>query len=221
MRMDIEQIQRLFSLLTCGCLLGFCLVATRAAFAENIVNTGYILHIQMTPAVCSLDSARKKQRKCLEGYALTVAGLMPETLHNRCETNTSAILSPLQAKVVARILPDEAERIQLWKSIGGCVPMSAAQYFRTIVNYAQELKIPTVMNDPSSHLMSKAALIQQISRLNPRLPIDGMVLTCQSNHKATLLTHVSICYKNNGDYKSCTTKLVSNCPSNLTIQGIY
>ncbi|MFT4021720.1 MAG: ribonuclease I, partial [Acinetobacter sp.] len=156
-----------------------------------------------------------------EGYALTVGGLYPEMMHNGCQTGTLASLPPLQAKVVARVIPDEYARVQLWRSVGGCLNMSATQYFRTIINYAQALKIPSVLTDTSSHTIQKTSLLRQFLNLNPRLPADGMVLTCQSNRHTVLLTHVSVCYQSNGDYKSCGTRVVSNCPATFTIQGTY
>ena len=184
-------------------------------------NHGLILHVQMTPAVCTLDPNRKKQRKCLEGYALTVAGLVPEGHYTGCETSSSAILPPLQAKVVARVIPDEASRLQLWRSVGGCMSMPAVQYFRTIINYAQRLKIPAVLTDASSHTMQRQTLLAQFLKLNTGLPADGIEFFCQKNQNTTLLTHVSVCYNNSGAYKACAGQDISNCPKNFTIQGTY
>ncbi len=79
---------------------------------------GYVMQVQLTPAVCALDSSKQKQRKCLEGYSLTISGLLPETTERNCTTNSSASLTPLQAKVVARVMPEENARIQLWRSVG-------------------------------------------------------------------------------------------------------
>ncbi|SDB97266.1 ribonuclease T2 family protein [Acinetobacter boissieri] len=195
--------------------------ATPVFASKSNVNTGYILHIQMTPAICALDINQKKQRKCLEGYSLTIASLIPETFDNNCATDSSANLPPLQAKVVARVIPDEAYRVQLWRTIGGCTQMTASQYFRTIINYAQNLKIPMVLTDTSSNNVQKIALEGQFFALNKGLPERSVVLNCQKEGRTAYLTHVSICYKNNGQFKSCPTSMVSNCPNNIMIQGTY
>ncbi|WP_328705925.1 ribonuclease I [Acinetobacter baretiae] len=197
-------------------------MTTSPAFAsKNTANAGYILHIQMTPAICALDPNQKKQRKCLEGYSLTIASLIPDTLDNNCVTDSSANLPPLQAKVVARVIPDEAYRVQLWRTIGGCTQMTASQYFRTIINYAQNLKIPTALTDTSSNNVQKTALEGQFFALNKGLPERGVVFSCQKEGKVAYLTHVSICYKNNGQFKACPTTMVSNCPNNMVVQGTY
>ncbi len=47
-------------------------------YAEPVNLQGYVMHVQMTPAACALDPSKQKQRKCLEGYSLTITGLMPK-----------------------------------------------------------------------------------------------------------------------------------------------
>lgn len=184
-------------------------------------NLGYVLHIQMTPAVCALDENANKQRKCLEGYSLTVASLVPEVMQTDCFTNTSANLSPVQSKVVARLIPDDGYRMQLWRTVGGCMPMNASQYFRTMTTFAQNLKIPTLLTDAVSHNVSYSTLQEHFMKLNSGLPANAIQFNCQRQGRKTLLTHTSVCYKTNGQFKACPTHLVSNCPANFNIQGTY
>ena len=190
-------------------------------YAESPRLQGYVMQIQMTPAVCALDSSRQKQRKCLEGYSLTITGLLPETSHSSCETTSAPTLSPLQAKVVARIMPDENARAQLWRSIGGCIPMSASQYFRMIINYAERLKIPADLTSGINKEIQKNNLQQQFVRLNPSLPANGVRLSCESSRSEQILTEVQVCYQVNGTYKQCSSHVVSNCPNEFTIKGSY
>ena len=190
-------------------------------YADTPRLQGYVMQIQMTPAVCALDSSRQKQRKCLEGYSLTITGLLPETAHPNCETSSSAILPPLQAKVVARVMPDENARAQLWRSIGGCVPMSASQYFRMIINYAERLKIPSDLTNGSNKEIERSNLQQQFTRLNPSLPANGIRFSCQSSRSDSILTEIQVCYQVNGTYKQCASHVVANCPSQLSIKGSY
>lgn len=183
---------------------------------------GYVMHVQMTPAACAFDSSRQKQRKCLEGYSLTIASLLPEVPLNRdCSTKTSARLSPLQAKVVARVMPDENARVQLWQDVGGCMPMNASQYFRTIINFAERLKIPADLTSPNTIEVQKESLRQQFTKLNPSLPPNGIRFTCQSSKFNSVLTEIRVCYQKNGQYKQCASHIVTGCPSEFTIKGSY
>lgn len=181
---------------------------------------GYVMQVQMTPAVCALDS-NKKQRKCTEGYSLTVSGLLPEINRSSCMTDTSALLSPLQSKVVARVMPEDNARIQLWRNIGGCVPMNASQYFRMIINLADKLKIPADLTGSESKKVQYEALKAQFLRLNPTMSSNSIRFTCQSSRNTILLTKLQICYQSNGQYKACPAQLLSNCPSSFSIKGAY
>ena len=82
--------------LVCYFAFSFC-SPLYAADSQDIA--GYVMHVQMTPAACAFDSSRQKQRKCLEGYSLTIASLLPEVPVGRdCDTKTSAKLTPLQER---------------------------------------------------------------------------------------------------------------------------
>lgn len=182
---------------------------------------GYVMQVQLTPAVCALDSTKQKQRKCLEGYSLTITGLLPETTERNCSTNSSASLSPLQAKVVARVMPEENARVQLWRSVGGCVPMNAAKYFRTVINFADKLKVPAELTSSENKNVQQNTLKSQFVKLNPGMQSESIRFTCQSAGSNPVLTEVQVCYRVNGQYKKCSSHIVSNCPNSFSIKGTY
>ncbi|GAA5556854.1 hypothetical protein Asch01_01563 [Acinetobacter schindleri] len=200
--------------------LSACIVAG-GSFPALAAPTGYIMDVQMVPALCSLYPELAKKRKCLEGYSLNISGLFPETSQQDCSTQTSSALPPLQAKVVARVMPDEASRARLWQSIGGCIPMSASQYFRTIINYADRLKVPQELTDQENMVMSMNTLRTKFLKINPQLPASGIRFNCQTNRSVSLLTAVKVCYRSNGQYKQCPSSVVNTCPQNITIKGTY
>lgn len=209
-----------FSCLQCLSLASTALLSAYAYGGGSDLR-GYIMHVQMTPAVCEFDASSKKQRKCLEGYSLTISSLIPETEDQDCSTRSSATLSPLQAKVVARVMPDENARVQLWKTVGGCVPMNASQYFRTIINYAERLKIPLGLTSANDVEIRQNELRQQFIKLNPALPTSGIHFSCRNSRAESVLTEVQVCYAVNGRYKNCSSEVVTNCGSEMTIRGTY
>ena len=183
--------------------------------------SGYVMHIQMVPAICMKDPQKSKRRKCLEGYSLNVVGLYPETKRRNCRTETSAVLAPLQSKVVARVMPDESARVDLWHSIGGCVDMSASKYFRTITNYADRLKVPTELLAQQTHTVASSSIRQNFVRLNQGLPLQSVHLECEHYKAKPYLTGLKVCYDANGRYRACGSEIQSNCPTRVTIQGSY
>ena len=211
-----NKIKRLALLLAGG---GGCLVSAAASAAPAV--HGYVMNVQLVPAVCSLDPQKHKKRKCLEGYSLNITGLYPETGQQDCLSSSSAKLPPIQAKVVARVMPDESARNALWHEIGGCVPMNSSQYFRTIINYAEKLKIPEELTSQETQVMQSATLRSKILRLNSGLPAQGVQLGCQLSYAGSILTNIKICYKSNGQYKTCSNSVISNCPASFTIKGSF
>lgn len=201
------------------CCSGFFLFNSQLLAAPQL--QGYVMQVQMTPAVCALEPSKQKQRKCLEGYSLTITGLLPEATERSCSTNSSANLSPLQAKVVARVMPEENARIQLWRSIGACVPMSASQYFRTVINLADRLKVPADLTSPENKNVQYNILKNQFVKLNPGMNNNSIRFTCQNSQNDPVLTEIQICYRVNGQYKQCSNHIVSNCPSSFSIKGTY
>lgn len=192
------------------------------AFAAETQLQGYVMQIQMTPAVCSMDQRSAKQRKCMEGYSLTIAGLLPEVRPGTdCRTSSSASLSPIQTKVIAKVMPDEQGRSQLWREVGGCVPMNASQYFRTVISYAEKLKVPSDLTGYENKVIDKAKLRAQFLRLNPSLPSQGIRFSCQNRQEPAVLTEVKVCYHVNGTYKQCSSRVVTSCPNEILIKSSY
>lgn len=185
--------------------------------------TDYILRIEMAPAVCHLDPSQSKRRKCLEGYSFVIKGLYPYIMGQHCATSSSAVLSPLQMRAIARVMPNETLRQQLWRSVGNCVDGNVSQYFRQIATYAERLKIPKPLMAEKSAYVKQDDIVSQLRKLNPRLPHDAMRFICQTDprSKHSVLTEIHICYGSNNSYKSCPSNIVSNCPSSFVIEGVY
>ena len=200
--------------------LGFFLVSTAHA-AESTDSGGYVLQIQLTPAQCLINASKQKQRKCLEGYALTIKGLLPEQQRDDCITDSSAKLSPLQERVVARVMPDENARYALWKNIGGCIDSNASHYFRSIIHYAERLKIPTQLTDGADKVADKTSLKNQFVRLNDNLTPSGIRLYCQNQKQSIFLVQVDVCYSKKGEFKKCEYQTATTCPESFQIKGNY
>ena len=186
--------------------------------AANAVKTGQrVLMIEMTPALCSIQPSRARMRQCLEGYSLTVSGL-DLGYGERCGRGSEPRLTPLQLKVVNRIMPDITVRSQAWQHYGVCSPLSASNYFRQIVNLAGELKLPKELNTGNSYTVSKSRFIGQMTRLNSGMTASSIDLICQAgSRRQTMLTDIHVCYEGS-QFGSCSN-IVDNCGANFIISG--
>ncbi|KAA8734553.1 ribonuclease I [Acinetobacter qingfengensis] len=184
--------------------------------------TGFVLQINLTPAICKIDASQKRSRQCLEGYALTVSGLMPEGVNSRsCATSSTAVLSPVQKRLLMRIMPDENTQARLWRSVGGCVSMNATQYFRLMVNLADKLNMPAEVTTPTSISVNRDHLKQRFVQLNSGLSPAAIQLACNNSQGSSLLTRIQVCYQSNGRYQACHIEQVQTCANQMTIQGSY
>ena len=183
----------------------------------------YVLHIELSPAVCQIDASQKRTRQCLEGYSLTVLGLFPEGVDtSRCKTSSAVNLSPIQKRVLMRLIPDEASQARLWRSVGGCVSMNSSQYFRKVVAFAEQLKIPSEVTSPTTIRISRSKVDNQFYQMNSGLNASSLKLDCRGDaSQATLLTDVKVCYRSNGQYQACHIQQSSTCPSQVLIKGSY
>lgn len=216
---DLKSIISNYSkLATKSSLAGLLSLAIMPAQAASVTNTGQrVLMIEMTPALCNLQPTRSRMRQCLEGYSLTVSGLNLG-YSSRCGRASEPNLTPLQLKVVNRIMPDTTVRSQVWQRYGACSPLSANGYFRQIVTLASELKLPSELNSGNSYTVSKSRFLRQMTRLNSGMTNSNIDLICKyANRRQSILTDVHVCYKGN-QFDSCSVPL-NNCGKNFIILG--
>lgn len=201
-----------------GLLLFQAIVGLSVQAASPTKAGQQVLMIEMTPALCAIQPSRARMRQCLEGYSLTVSGLNLG-YSERCGRGTEPRLTPLQLKVVNRIMPDTAVRTQAWQRYGVCSPLSASTYFRQIVNHAGQLKLPTELNTGNSYTVSKSRFLGQMAQLNKGMTTASIDLICQkdSKRRQAVLTDVHVCY-DSGSFASCSN-VIDNCGKNFIISG--
>ena len=201
-----------------GALLLIQGVILLPAQAASTVKTGQrVLMIEMTPALCNMQPTRARMRQCLEGYSLTVSGL-DMGYGERCGRGSEPRLTPLQLKVVNRIMPDTTVRSQTWQRYGACSPLSASSYFRQITNYAGGLKLPNELNTGNSYTVSKSRFISQMTRLNSGMSSNSVDLICQEgSRRQSILTDIHVCYEGS-DFGTCHD-VVDSCGSKFIISG--
>ena len=198
----------------------FCMTA----HADENANTpsSFTLIIRMTPAACALDPELQKLRQCQDGFTLTISSLQAERASGKRIENCShdqTNLSPLQERVVERVMPDKQLRDEDWQRNGSCTGMSPTVYFRTIATYAQRLKIPSELASPRDTVLTKNYIINKLQQLNPGLTDKSLLLRCtaEPGREYPVLTELRSCYNTQGQYDACPAYIKSNCPSSVVI----
>ncbi|MES1963930.1 hypothetical protein M0N77_01120 [Psychrobacter sp. AH5] len=196
-------------------LQGVAMLPAQAASAVN--SSQRVLMIEMTPALCSVQPTRARMRQCLEGYSFTISGL-DLGYGERCGRGSEPRLTPLQLKVVNRIMPDTTVRSQVWHRYGTCSPLSANSYFRQIINYAGDLKLPNELTTGNSYTVSKSSFLKQMTSLNSGMSSASIDLICQAgSRRQSTLTEIHICYEGNS-FASCSNT-IDSCGKKFIISG--
>lgn len=217
----MRKYQRISGLLTC--LLG--LLCMQSVFAEsNHPHQPYLLSIKLAPAFCVLNPDRQKTKQCQEGYAIIVHGLWKEKSASKNDipcTERPPELSPLQQQVLERIMPDEDMRNKAWQRYGACTGMSAQEYFRIVMSYANKLRLPNLLKEETrdDREFEQEFLVQEIQKMNVSLPEKGFYLRCQAKQDKTFLTEVRVCYDKLGQFAECKN-YQPNCPQLITLRAI-
>ncbi|WP_230655877.1 ribonuclease T2 family protein [Psychrobacter sp. I-STPA10] len=199
--------------LGCGAILASMNAGASEARLPN-QNRNHVLVLEMTPAMCLFYPSRTQMRQCQEGYRVTVETL---DLGYDCVSSTTPVLSPVQEKVVHRIMPDDTFIRQAWRRYGACSPYSASEYFRLVTRYSSKLRLPTELTETGQYRVDKNAFTQKFKRLNPDIGINQIYFSCQQAQQKSILTKIEICYANN-NHNNCP-KMADACQDQITIWG--
>ncbi|PTQ88156.1 ribonuclease T2 family protein [Agitococcus lubricus] len=211
-----------------ACLLGVLWPPVSVLAEEQTANAQpikhrYLLSINLAPASCTLHPETRELRQCQEGYSLIVHGLWTE----KSATNKPTIcsdkppeLSPVQQRVLEKLMPDETVRNAAWQKYGACMGLTAQQYFRAIMSYTNKLKLPEMFKEEGlDRQVDRDELAAAIQKLNTGLPEKGFYLRCQTKQDKTFLTEVRVCYDKEGQFAECKT-FKPNCPDYITLRAI-
>lgn len=171
-----------------------------------------VLGIELSPITCRLHPNYASLRQCSEGLPLVV-NFFDTSFRGQCSPQIKLNLSPLQEKVVTKVIPDPYMRQQLWQDYGVCSGQSSSNYFRSITNLYSTLRLPPELSNGSNLRVSHPQFLKQMAGNNAGMSIGSVRLYCQSKtSKPAILTHMAICYNNNGKFTQCNTPRPSNCP---------
>lgn len=207
-------------------LMAIAAMACTHAFAEDQslpIKHHYLLSINLAPAACVLHPENREMRQCQEGYALIVHGLWtekPSSPKVESCTEKQPELSPVQQRVLEKLMPDPEMRVRAWQKYGACTGLSAQEYFRAITSYTNKLKLPDIFREEGNdRQVDRDVLLAEIQKLNTSLPERALYLRCQSKQDKTFLTEVRVCYNREGQFAECTS-FKPNCPNAITLRAI-
>ncbi len=182
-----------------------------------------VLSIDLVPALCQLDNNYRRYRQCADGKSVATRSLM--IINNRsCHSQSIPKLSPVQAKMVDKFIPDRNIQKQSWQKYGACSRLSASQYFRQVIQKSSHLRLPKEITDGQTHSITTTQLISKFITSNQGLKANDIRLRCQRGHHnkgnqgKLFLTEIQVCYQQN-HFHHCATNITDEIPKNTSCGG--
>jgi ribonuclease T2 len=171
----------------------------------------YLLALSWSPTYCLTH--REDQAQCgSKGFGFVLHGLWPQFTNGGYPENCAvdASLSPAARKSGESLYPSPKLVAHEWQRHGTCSGMNALEYFRTADRALAAVQVPGLLQAPRAQLSLSAAEIRAaFHAANPRLPADGMVVSCRGAE----LAEVRVCLSSRLELISCGHGVRSSCPA--------
>lgn len=183
------------------------------ALAEDVAGDFdyYVLSLSWQPSWCRSTGDERDAKECERGSSLdfTVHGLWPQ--HEQgwpayCETHER---DPSRRQTQAMDdLMDPGLALHQWKKHGRCSGLSAWQYYATLREAAESVRIPAPFDDlPRDITLPPGVVEEAFLEANPELTPDGVTVTC----KAGALAEVRICLTRDLQPRDCAPDTRRDC----------
>jgi ribonuclease T2 len=187
-------------------------VASTAAVAQNAPPAAtqpfdyYVLTLSWAPGFCDLGGQETPSSECATGSGdgFVVHGLWPDN-DNRPNPEGCAgeDASPAELAEEHGLYPNDRLAAYEYRKHGTCTGLSAHDYFATVRNVRDRLRIPATLQAPHQQLrLSPADVEQAFIAANANLRPDNMAVTCSDGELVDVrfclskdLTAYAICRK--------------------------
>ncbi len=166
----------------------------------------YVLALSWAPEFCH---SHAESPECgSKHYGFVVHGLWPQFTDGYPEHCSTApgLADPSR---MTDIMPDPKLVEHEWATHGTCSGLDADNYFKLVRQAFGEIHIPDKLVAPTQPFsMTPAEVKDEFLRSNPRLPREGITVSCGNNY----LTAVSVCMTKGLEPKACES--LRDCRAN-------
>jgi ribonuclease T2 len=166
----------------------------------------YVMTLSWAPGFCDLGGRETSAPECAAGSSggFVVHGLWPDNNYRpNPEGCPGEDPSPADLAQEHGLYPNDRLAIYEYRKHGTCTGLSAHDYFATVRNVRDRLKIPAMLEAPHEQLrLSPADVEQAFIAANANLHADNMAVTCSNGELVDVrfclskdLTSYAICRK--------------------------
>jgi ribonuclease T2 len=166
----------------------------------------YVMTLSWAPGFCDLGGQDTSAAECATGSGdgFVVHGLWPDNEYRpNPEECAGEDASPADLAEEHGLYPNDRLAAYEYRKHGTCTGLSAHDYFATVRNVRDRLKIPPMLKSPHEQLrLSPEDLEQAFIAANANLHADNMAVTCSNGELVDVrfclskdLTSYAICRK--------------------------
>lgn len=143
----------------------------------------YLLTLSWSPEYCH---GHRNSPQCGGGHpGFVVHGLWPQMRDGSWPSHCSNEPGLANPSTMLDIMPDPRLITHEWATHGTCTGLGARQYFATVRQAYQKIKVPPALVDPAqSTRQSSDAIKQMFVDANPGMSIDDIAISCHNRYLA-------------------------------------
>lgn len=165
----------------------------------------YVLSLSWSPSYCAAEGARADRQQCEQDLGFVVHGLWPQFEDGWPEYCDDNALRPSRRQVDAidDVIPSDGLIRHQWRKHGTCSGLSIDGYFDATRAAFETVALPRLAQDR----LSASAIREAFLDANPRLPEDGLAVTCSDG----FLREVRLCMTTDLAFRSCPEVAQRSC----------
>jgi ribonuclease T2 len=179
----------------------------------------YVLALSWSPSYCASEGPRANKQQCGTNrpFGFVVHGLWPQNEWGypaNCQLdNARSRGSYVPRPIISRlsdIMPSAGLAAYQWRKHGSCSGLSQDEYFSTLRNAFDQVKIPPSLRNLASGRRVDPLLVEKaFIAANPGMKPDGISISCKRNY----LQEVRICMTKDLQYRACGQVDANACRS--------
>ncbi len=179
----------------------------------------YVLALSWSPSYCASEGPRANKQQCgiSRPFGFVVHGLWPQNEWGypaNCQLdNVRSRGGYVPRQIISRlsdIMPSAGLAAYQWRKHGSCSVLSQDEYFSTLRNAFDQVRIPTSLRNLASGRRVDPLLVEKaFIAANPGMKPDGISVSCKRNY----LQEVRICMTKDLQYRACGQVDANACRS--------
>lgn len=176
----------------------------------------YVLALSWSPSYCAGEAGQNDTQQCAPGrrFAFVVHGLWPQ--YDRgwpeyCATNEVWIPQELIDGMMD-VMPTKKLVIHQWKKHGSCSGLSQVDYFNSIRQVSDGLRIPARYLSPQAIVtITPEQLVTDFVKTNKGLTAGMLSVQCGNARDRARLSELRVCVNKAGSFTTCGENETRQC----------